>query len=86
MLFMVIETFKNNDAKPIGERFQRNGRDACRRRHIPCQLGKFAKCTLFQMMEAPDRESLNPWIAAWEDLVDFEVVPGQTSADFWMNV
>ena len=40
----------------------------------------------FQIMEAPDRESLEPWIAAWNDLVDFEVVPVQTSAEFWATV
>jgi hypothetical protein len=40
----------------------------------------------FQIMEASDRESLDPWIAAWNDLVDFEVVPVQASAEFWANV
>jgi hypothetical protein len=40
----------------------------------------------FQIMEAPDRESLNPWIAAWDDLVDFEVVPVQRSAEFRATV
>jgi hypothetical protein len=37
-------------------------------------------------MEASDRESLDPWIAAWNGFVDFEVVPVQTSAEFWANV
>jgi hypothetical protein len=40
----------------------------------------------FQIMEASNRESLHPWIAAWNDLVDFEVVPIQTSAEFWATV
>jgi hypothetical protein len=40
-----------------------------------------ARC--FQVMEAPDEESLKPWIDAWSDLVEFEVVPVQTSAEFW---
>jgi hypothetical protein len=40
----------------------------------------------FQNIEAPDRESLKPWIAAWNDLVEFEVVPVQTSAEFWVTV
>jgi hypothetical protein len=35
------------------------------------------------ILEAPDRESLNPWIGAWDDLVDFEVIPVQASAEFW---
>ena len=29
----------------------------------------------FQIMEAPDEESLRPWLAAWSDLVEFEIVP-----------
>jgi hypothetical protein len=37
-------------------------------------------------MEASDRELLNPWIAAWDDLAEFEVVPVQTSAEFWATV
>jgi hypothetical protein len=31
-------------------------------------------------------ESLDSWIAAWDDLVNFEVVPVQTSAGFWATV
>jgi hypothetical protein len=34
-------------------------------------------------MEAPDQKALDPWITAWVDLVDFEVVLVETSADFW---
>jgi hypothetical protein len=40
----------------------------------------------FQIMEAPDRESLNPWIATWKDVVEFEVVPVQRSAEFRATV
>jgi siroheme synthase len=31
-------------------------------------------------MEAPDRALLDRWIAQWDDLVEFEVVPVITSA------
>jgi hypothetical protein len=37
----------------------------------------------FQVMSAPNRETLDHWIARWSDLVDFEVVPVLTSAEFW---
>jgi hypothetical protein len=33
-------------------------------------------------MEAPRVESLTPWIRCWEDLVEFEIVPVETSAEF----
>ena len=86
MLFMVIEHFRNRDAKPIGERFQRNGRMLPEGviYHASWVDSQNARC--FQIMEAPDRESLNPWIAFWQDLVDFEIAPVQVSADFWATV
>jgi hypothetical protein len=34
-------------------------------------------------MEAPDTELLNVWVHRWSDLIDFEIVPVLTSADFW---
>jgi hypothetical protein len=36
----------------------------------------------FQIMEAPDEESLRPWLAAWSDLVEFEIVPVTMSGKF----
>ena len=86
MLFMVIETFRNRDLKPAGERFRRMGRmlPGGVLYHSSWIDPQNARC--FQLMEAPNRESLNPWIEVWQDLIDFEVVPVQTSADFWANV
>jgi hypothetical protein len=83
MLFMVIEHFKSGDAKAVGERFQRTGRMLPEgvTYHASWVDPQNARC--FQIMEAPDRESLNRWIDAWQDLVDFEVVPVQCSAEFW---
>ena len=83
MLFMVIEHFKNGDSAAIGERFRRSGR------MLPEDVIYYASwidslnSRCFQIMEAPDRKLLNQWITAWDDLVDFEVVPVQTSAEFW---
>lgn len=83
MLFMIIEHFKKHDPKPIGERFRRTGRmlpDGVIYHASWVDPGG-ARC--FQIMEAPDQESLHPWIGHWNDLVDFEVVQVMTSADFW---
>lgn len=71
MLFMVIEHFKNGDFNTVGDRFQRSGRmlpEAViyRGSWIDAQNGR-----CWQIMEAPDRESLDPWIAAWDDLGRF---------------
>ena len=86
MLFMVIERFKQGDPRPIGERFKRNGR------MLPESVAYHASwidapsMRCFQVMEAPDRQSLDAWIARWDDLVDFEVVPVLTSTEFWASV
>jgi uncharacterized protein DUF3303 len=86
MLFMVIERFKHGNAEPIGERFRQSGRmlpDGVAYHASWVDLGG-ARC--FQIMEAPDLESLNVWIGRWDDLVDFEVIPVLTSDDFWSRI
>lgn len=86
MLFMVVERFKGGDAKPVGERFRRNGR------MLPEDVAYVASWVVpdgsrcFQLMEAPNHEALTPWIARWADLVDFEVNSVLTSAEFWSGV
>lgn len=47
------------------------------------QAGSIPRNRSFQVMEAPHRELLNVWVRRWEDLIDFEIVPILTSADFW---
>jgi hypothetical protein len=81
MLFMVIERFK--DVAAIGERFQRQGRmlpDGVAFHASWVEPGG-ARC--YQVMEAASAEALGPWIDAWGDLADFEVIPVLASADFW---
>ncbi len=86
MLLMVIERFKDGNAKPIGERFRRDGRmlpeDVIY--HVSWVDPAGLRC--FQLMEAPDPESLAAWTSRWHDLVDFEIVPVLTSDDFWSKV
>lgn len=80
---MVIETFRNSDAKAIGERFQRQGRmlppDVTY--HASWIDEKGMRC--YQVMEAQSEDALSPWIEKWRDLVDFEVVPVLSSSEFW---
>jgi hypothetical protein len=85
MLFMVIEHFKQGDAKLIGERFKRSGRMLPEGviHHASCVDSPGARC--FQIMEAADPELLNTGVACWDDLIDFEIVPVLTSADFWAS-
>jgi hypothetical protein len=44
-----------------------------------------ARARCFQLMEAESAETLQPWIANWIDIVDFEVIPVLTSQDYWIR-
>jgi hypothetical protein len=83
MLFMVIERFKHGDAGPIGKRFKLSGRMLPEgvTYHASWVDSEGTRC--FQLMETLHPELLNTWVSRWEDLVDFEIVPVLTSADFW---
>jgi hypothetical protein len=81
MLFMVIEHFA--DTAPIGERFRAKGRMLPEGVTYQASWVDSDRNRCFQIMEAPDEESLQPWLAAWNDLVKFEVVHVTTSAEFW---
>jgi hypothetical protein len=84
MLFIVIEYFKNRDAKPVYSRFKEKGR------MLPDGLkyigswveDNFDRC--FQLMECDDLRLFQQWLAHWEDLAEFEivhVVPSAEAAD-----
>lgn len=79
MLFMVIEHFKNRDAKAVYERFVEKGRmmpDGLK--YVDSWVEtNFDRC--FQLMETDDAALFDSWIAEWKDLMDFEVTPVQTS-------
>ena len=79
MLYMVIEHFHEGAAPEIYRRFRERGRmsppDV---RYVASWVDlEFRRC--FQVMDAPGEESLRAWFANWDDLVDFEVVPVQSS-------
>ena len=81
MLFMVIERFKNQDAKAVYKRFQEQGRmmpDGLK--YIDSWVeASFNRC--FQLMECDDPVLFQQWIAKWQDLMEFEIVPVVPSAE-----
>jgi hypothetical protein len=85
MLFMVIERFKKSDLKLIGQRFARDGRmlPPGVTYHASWMDAAVGRC--FQIMEAGRPEMLADWVRCWEDLVEFEIVPVVTSAEFWAD-
>ena len=75
MLFMVIERFKNRDARAVYRRFQEKGRMAPAGLHYVGSWieANFDRC--FQLMECDDPRLLQQWIIQWQDLIEFEIVP-----------
>jgi len=75
MLFMVIERFKNRDAKAVYRRFRERGRgtpDGLK--YVNSWIeANFDRC--FQLMECDDARLLQQWVLQWRDLVEFEIVP-----------
>ena len=80
---MVIEHLRRG-ARPVYARFEQEGR------MMPAGLtyvDSWADASLsrvFQLMECDSVSLLHTWVANWEDLVDFEivpVVPGREVAD-----
>jgi hypothetical protein len=83
MLFMVIERF--SDVAAIGERFRAKGRRLPEGVTYQTSWVSSSGNLCYQLMDAPHEEALRPWLAAWNDLVEFEVIPVVTSAEFWSN-
>jgi hypothetical protein len=83
MLFMVIERFKPGALEAVRTRFREKGRMLPDRvaYHGSWLEPSGARC--FQLMEAPDADHLQGWIDRWSDLVELEINPVLTSAEFW---
>ncbi|MBL8984455.1 MAG: DUF3303 family protein [Gemmatimonadetes bacterium] len=81
MLFMVIEHFRNGDPRPVYERFRTRGRLAPEGLTYVNSWVTDDLTRCYQVMECADRRLLDTWIAAWDDLVQFEVLPVITSAE-----
>jgi len=86
MLFLVIEQFRNGDPLPVRTRFIERGRmlPAGVVYHASWIDPSRARC--FQIMEAADAQALEPWVAQWSDIVEFEIVPVLSSADYWSSI
>ena len=78
---MVIERFKEGVAPEIYERFREKGR------MMPNGLEYVSSWTdldlkiCWQLMQTEDFALFDRWIDNWQDLMDFEIVPVQTSAE-----
>jgi hypothetical protein len=78
---MVIERFRNGNPAPVYARFRERGRLAPEGLTYVSSWIDERLTTCYQVMETSDRALLDAWIAAWSDLVEFEVVPVVTSKE-----
>jgi hypothetical protein len=81
MLYLVVEHFRDGDARPVYRRFREQGRLAPEGlRYVASWVTEdFSRC--YQVMECADPGLLTQWIARWKDLVEFEVHPVRTSEE-----
>jgi hypothetical protein len=75
MQFMVVERFRNQDAKAVYRRFRERGRMMPEGLTFVSSFvaADFSRC--FQVMECDDVLLLQRWVAEWSDIVEFEIVP-----------
>ncbi len=89
MLFMVIERFKNRDAKAVYARFEAKGRQLPEGvTYVDSWIeANYDRC--FQLVECDDARLLQQWVSAWYDLIEFEfhpVVPSKAGSETIKNL
>ena len=81
MLYMVIERFREGAAPEIYRRFRERGRMAPEGLEYVASWVDHEFRTCWQLMKTEDPKLFEPWVEAWKDLGDFEIVPVRTSAE-----
>ena len=75
MLLMVVERYKDRNARAVYSRFREKGRMLPEGlKYIDSWIeANFDRC--FQLMECDDPRLLQQWVIRWHDLIDFEIIP-----------
>jgi hypothetical protein len=81
MQYMIVETFRGGQPQPVYARFREQGRLAPPGLHYVASWVSAAGDRCFQLMECDNSELLEQWMARWNDLIAFEVVPVISSAE-----
>jgi hypothetical protein len=81
MLYMIIERFKNGDPVPVYRRFRDQGRMMPEGLKYVSSWITTDMSMCWQVMECDERRLLDEWIANWDDVMDFEVIPVITSPE-----
>ena len=78
---MIVEHFKNRDARPVYRRFREKGRMAPEGLTFVSSWVDRSLERCFQLMETDDPALLERWIEGWKDIVDFKIHPVMTSEE-----
>ena len=81
MHFMVIETFRNQDAKAVYTRLNEKGRGLPEGLTFVSSWVTADLDRCFQIMECDDVALLQRWVTEWSDLVAFEILPVAPGSD-----
>lgn len=80
MLYMIIEKFHDGKVKALYNRFAEKGRMMpAGVQYINSWINEEVT-VCYQVMESESIEGIQEWIANWNDIVDFEIIPVITSA------
>jgi hypothetical protein len=80
MLYMIVEDLRDN-SEAVYRRLRERGRMMPGGLRYVDSWVTTDRRRCYQVMDCPDPALLEQWMAAWSDLVDFEVVPVMTSAE-----
>ena len=75
MLFMVVEKFKNQDGKAVYRKLRDGGRALPDGLKFVASYVSADLSRCFQLMETDDVTLFQKWIAEWQGVAEFEVVP-----------
>ena len=81
MLYMVVERFKAGAAREIYRRFEEQGRMMPDGLEYVSSWISLDTNTCWQVMQADNVSLFDQWMRNWNDLMDFEIIPVQTSAE-----
>jgi len=81
MLYMIIERFHPGKVKEIYKRFDERGRMLPQGvEYINSWINEDVS-VCYQVMESPSISLLHKWIAKWDDLAGFEIIPVISSSE-----
>ena len=85
MIYLVIENFRDGSARKAYERAIEHGRGLPEGlEYIDSWVDlDYSRC--FQLMKTDDQSLLAQWQEGWNDLIEFDVIPVQTSQEAYQH-